>query len=181
MQELSLTGAKLITLERKFDNRGWFSETFKNSWLENFGIPNNFIFEFWSYNEQANTLRGLHSQSNGYVPAKLIMVLTGKIQDIIVDARKNSPTFGQHLSIILDSKNPQLLYVPKGFYHGFVTLEPNTFVGYKVDEYHAPNSECGLAYNDSKLGLDWLVKDNLIISNRDQNNPDWDNCYKFEL
>ncbi|NBP58209.1 dTDP-4-keto-6-deoxy-D-glucose epimerase [bacterium] len=181
MQELSLHGLKLINLERKIDNRGWFSETYKENWLKDFGIDTDFIFEFWSYNNLQGTLRGLHSQNSKFVPAKLIMVLTGSIQDVVVDARINSPTYGQHVSVTLDSKTPQLLFVPKGLYHGFVTLEPNTFVGYKVDEYHAPNNECGVDYNDKSLNINWKIKDNLIISDRDLNNPSWENCYKFDL
>jgi len=181
MQELSIPGPKLINLKKLSDSRGWFSETFKSSWLKDFDIDCNFVFEFWSFNEHRGTLRGLHSQNDKFVPAKLIMVLNGSIQDVILDARINSPTFGQHCSLILDSKNPQLLYVPKGFYHGFVTLEPNTFVGYKVDEYHAPHNECGVDYRDTNLNINWAITDNLIISNRDLNNPSWDSCYKFNI
>lgn len=180
IEHLSLHGVKLLSLKRLEDQRGWFSETFRQSWIDQFELPHNFIFEFWSHNVTAGTLRGLHSQADDMVPGKLVQVLTGSIQDVIVDARSNSPTFGRHLTLTLDSKNPKLIYIPRGCYHGFVTLEDNTLVGYKVDQYHSAEKECGVAWNDNTLNIDWAIKDNLIISNRDQNNPTWGSAVKFK-
>lgn len=179
LENLPIAGAKLLSLKRLSDTRGWFSETFKQSWISSLEIPNDFIFEFWSFNKQAGTLRGLHSQSGNMVPGKLVQVLSGSIQDIIVDARLNSPTYGQHISIVITADDPKLIYIPRGCYHGFVTLTDDTYVGYKVDQYHSAEKECGVSWNDSTLNIDWQIKDNLIISNRDQNNPLWDQAIKF--
>jgi dTDP-4-dehydrorhamnose 3,5-epimerase len=179
IEHLPLPGAKLLPLKRLVDNRGWFSETFRESWMAPFELPNEFIFEFWSHNTYAGTLRGLHSQAGDMVPGKLVHVLTGSIQDIIVDARLNSPTYGEYISIHISAQEPKLVYIPRGCYHGFVTLEPNTLVGYKVDQYHSAEKECGIAWNDSFLNINWDIKENLIISNRDQNNPNWTDAVKF--
>lgn len=179
IENLRLEGAKLISLKRLSDNRGWFTETFRQTWIKDLGIPNDFIFEFWSYNQNAGTIRGLHSQAGDMVPGKLIQVLSGSIQDVILDARQDSPTYGQHMSITLSAQDSKLIYIPRGFYHGFITLEPNTYVGYKVDQYHSADHECGVAYNDAELAINWLIKDELIISVRDQNNPSWQNAVKF--
>ena len=179
IKQLLLPGVKLFPLKRLSDTRGWFSETFRESWVEHYAIPNNFIFEFWSQNNKAGTLRGLHSQADDMVPGKLVQVLTGSIQDVIVDARKNSATYGQHITITISATDPVLVYIPRGCYHGFVTLEDNTLVGYKVDQYHSAEKECGIAWNDPTLNIDWAIKDNLIISNRDQTNPTWDLAVKF--
>ena len=179
IEHLPLSGAKLISLNRLYDSRGWFSETFKQTWIDELDLPSNFIFEFWSFNERKGTLRGLHSQFGNKAPAKLIQVLTGAIQDVIVDARLDSPTYGKWISIEIHANDPKLIYVPRGFYHGFVTLESNTHVGYKVDQYRTPEDECGVCWNDPVLNIDWAIKEDLIISNRDQTNPQWNNAYKF--
>jgi dTDP-4-dehydrorhamnose 3,5-epimerase len=86
---------------------------------------------------------------------------------------------GKSVSVILTAHDPKLIYVPRGFYHGFVTLEPNTLVSYKVDQYHSAEKECGIAWDDPILNLNWAIRENLTISNRDQNNPSWDLAYKF--
>jgi dTDP-4-dehydrorhamnose 3,5-epimerase len=180
IENLSIHGVKLIPINRIVDDRGWFSETFKQSWLTEFEIPYNFVFEFFSYNTNIGTLRGLHSQSDKTTtPGKLLQVLSGSIQDVIVDARTYSPTYGNHLSIVINSADPKLIYIPRGCYHGFVTLEPNTLVGYKVDRYRDIQSECGIAWNDPTLNIDWAIKNHLIISNRDQTNPLWEHAAKF--
>jgi dTDP-4-dehydrorhamnose 3,5-epimerase len=179
IEQLPISGVKLIPLKRLTDTRGWFSETFRQTWIDEHKIPNDFIFEFWSHNIKKGTLRGLHSQANHMVPGKLVQVLTGSIQDVIVDARQSSDTYGQHISITISATEPKLIYIPRGCYHGFVTLEDNTLVGYKVDQYHSAEQECGVAWNDTALSIDWAVKDNLIISNRDHNNPPWEHAIKF--
>jgi dTDP-4-dehydrorhamnose 3,5-epimerase len=181
IEHLSLQGAKLIDIKRLPDNRGWFSETFKETWISDLDIPSNFVFEFWSYNVDRGTLRGLHSQIGDTAPGKLIQVLTGAIQDVIVDARENSPTYGRWLSIELSAKQPRLLYVPRGFYHGYVTLEPETYVGYKVDQYRTPQDECGVSWNDPTLNIQWALDREPIISHRDSTNPLWAAAAKFQL
>lgn len=181
IEPLPLAGAKLIKLDRKHDHRGWFTETFRESWLEPAEIPHRFIFEFWSFSESAYTLRGMHSQTEESPQAKLVSVLNGSIQDVIIDARENSPTFGQHCSVTINKDDATLIYIPRGFYHGFVTLEPNTYVGYKLDNYYvSPDVECGVMWNDPELNIRWPEADNYVISQRDQGHPSWNDCYKFK-
>jgi dTDP-4-dehydrorhamnose 3,5-epimerase len=177
--DLPIPGAKILKLNRHNDKRGWFTETFRKSWLTEAGINDNFIFDYWSFNKSKNTLRGLHAQSKEAPQSKLISVLNGSIQDVIVDARPYSITYKQHCSIILTKDNPCVVYIPKGCYHGFLTLESNTYVGYKLDNYHDSNSEVGIRWNCEELNIDWLSKKSPITSIRDKNHPFWNDAYKF--
>lgn len=177
--DLPLKDAKLIKLKRHEDNRGWFTETFRQSWFTDIGIHDQFCFEFWSFSKETSTLRGLHAQTNDAPQSKLIQVLNGSIQDVLVDARQDSPTYGQYCDVVLTNSEPCLIYIPQGFYHGFITLEPNTYVGYRVNNYHNAAAECGVMFNSSSLNIDWQIKKDLIISQRDQSHPDWSQAYKF--
>ena len=182
VENLPLQDAKLFKLKRHTDSRGWFTETFRQSWIEEH-LPNTkFIFEFYSLSTAANTLRGLHAQTAECPQAKLVSVLNGSIRDVLVDARINSPTYGQSCSIVLTKNEPALIYVPRGFYHGFLTLEPNTYVGYKVDNYHNAGAECGVDSEDATLAIQWqfLHDQSLVISERDQRHPSWNDAYKFQ-
>ena len=181
IEQLPLKDAKLLHLERKNDNRGWFTETFRKEWLEKAEIPNEFIFEYWSFNEFKNTVRGMHAQTSDMPQAKLVSVLNGSILDVLVDAREGSPSYGQYCTVTLTSWNSALVYVPRGFYHGFITLEPNTYVGYKLDNYYSGPAECGLAWNDTTINIDWrAITNNCITSIRDRSHPTWNDCYKFK-
>ena len=179
LEHLPIHGAKLIKLNKIQDSRGWFTETFRKSWIDEVEITDEFTLDCFSCSEQVGTLRGLHSQAGDTAPVKLVQILSGKIQDVILDARKDSPTYGQHITLELDAADPKLLYVPRGCYHGFVTLAPNTVFGYKMDRYYSPSTECGVAWNDPTLNIDWAIKEDLIISVRDQNNASWENAVKF--
>lgn len=182
VENLPLQDAKLFKLARHGDARGWFTETFRQSWIEEHLADKKFIFEFYSFSAAANTLRGLHAQTAECPQAKLVSVLNGSIQDVLVDARVNSSTYGQSCSIILTKDEPALIYVPRGFYHGFITLEPNTYVGYKVDNYHNASVECGVDAEDTTLDIQWqfLPGQSLVISERDQRHPSWVDAYKFQ-
>jgi len=188
LTSLSLSGAKVISSKKINDSRGWFLEAFKETWLEEHGIDHRLIFDCCSFNKYAGTLRGLHSQLGDSVPGKLLRVLSGSVQDVLVDARKDSPTYGKHITLNLSAENADIVYIPRGFYHGFLTLEPNTLVYYKVDSYYDPKTDCGVAWNDPTLNINWDLEalygdrirtPNLTISDRDQKNPLWDDCYKF--
>lgn len=177
--EIDLKPAKLITLKTHVDPRGWFTETYRETWNESIIKDNKFIFEFTTFSKVKGTLRGLHCQNSLMAQSKLVTVFAGKIFDVIVDARKDSPTFGQYQSFILSADAPQILYVPKGFFHGFITMEDNTIVNYKLDNYHLAESETGIVYNDSFLNIEWPVPVS-VISERDKKHPTWENCFKFE-
>jgi dTDP-4-dehydrorhamnose 3,5-epimerase len=180
--DLPLKDAKLFNLKQLGDNRGWFVETYRKSWIEdNIDRGMNFVFDYSSFNKNVNTIRGMHAQTHLQPQSKLVTVLHGAIQDIIIDARRDSPTFGKSCKIHLNDIEPKVLYVPVGFYHGFITLEPNTLVSYKLDNYYNSEAECGVTYNDETLNLGWLMRSDteITISERDQKHPSWDDAYKF--
>lgn len=177
---LSIHGAKYISLRRTRDSRGWFSETFRESWLIESGITSKFIFECCSFSVNTGTLRGLHAQTEIAPQAKLVSVLNGSIQDVLVDARVNSPTYGETCSVTISCNDPGLIYIPAGCYHGFVTLEPNTYVAYKMDNYYTPEAECGVFYQDTTINVPWEINTLLTVSDRDLRHPDWQHAYKFK-
>ena len=180
--DLPLKDAKVLKLKRLGDSRGWFTETFRESWLLEAGITNKFIFDYTSFNANTNTLRGMHTQNNITPQAKLVSVLNGSIVDVIVDARIDSPTYGQYCKIVIAKDDPCIVYVPRGFYHGLITTEPNTYVNYKLDNYFSGADEVGLTWNDTKINIDWVMSSehDITLSQRDQSHPEWDNCYKFQ-
>lgn len=151
------------------DERGYFFESF-NQEKFNEAISNsvNFIQDNQSFSSKG-VLRGLHFQIGDFAQSKLVRVVKGKVLDVCVDIRKESPTFGKHFSILLDDVNHKQLYIPKGFAHGFVVLEDNTIFAYKCDNYYNKASERGIIYNDIDLGIDWkLPFEELILSDKDK-------------
>ncbi len=151
------------------DNRGYFAETFRQDKLEKFiGYKINFCQENESKNSKG-TLRGLHYQLPPFAQTKLIRVTHGRVLDVALDIRKNSPTFAQHISIELSAENKKQLLIPIGFAHGFVALEKDTVLSYKVDNYYNLEYDNGIAFNDKDLNIDWLLTaDKLNISTKDK-------------
>lgn len=152
------------------DERGYFLETFRQDLFEAaIGHKINFVQD----NESRSTkgvLRGLHFQIPPFAQAKLVRVIQGSVLDVAVDIRKNSQTFGQHVSVILSSEEKNQLYIPRGFAHGFVTLSDTAIFAYKTDNYFSPKHEMAIAYNDKHLAIDWLIqKEYLQLSERDNN------------
>jgi dTDP-4-dehydrorhamnose 3,5-epimerase len=150
------------------DTRGSFFETFrKKEWEEITGQSLNFCQD----NESTSSygvLRGLHYQTAPYAQAKLVRVVVGEILDVVVDLRKNSITFGQHVVVKISEENKKQLFVPKGFAHGFVVLSASATVAYKVDNYYNPDVEKGIRFDDPKLNIDWnLPKNTIQISPKD--------------
>lgn len=160
----------IINHKFNFDNRGEFSEIFRKNLIEK---ELDYSFNFCQenlVNSSKNVLRGLHFQKNPNAQSKLISVFSGKILDIAVDIRKNSETYGKYFSTYLSSNDNMSLFIPKGFAHGYVSLENNTLVSYKVDNYYDPDSEFGIPYDDKHLNIDWGVDYNdLVISEKDKN------------
>jgi dTDP-4-dehydrorhamnose 3,5-epimerase len=177
---LPIHGAIAFNLTKYSDNRGCFSETFREAWLEEAGITNKFIFDCYSLSKNTGTIRGLHAQKAEVPQAKLVTVLRGSVQDVIVDARVNSPTFGKHCSILISEDEPKVVYIPEGCYHGFITLAPDTVFQYKMNNYHSLQNECGIAFNDPNLDINWGIRTNITISDRDTKHPSWKDSYKFE-
>ena len=155
------------------DDRGYFVETFRQDLFEKaLGYQVNFIQDNESKSSKG-VLRGLHYQLEPYSQAKLLRVIEGSVLDVVVDIRKSSPTFGKHVAVELTEKNKHQLFVPHGFAHGFVVLSDIATFAYKVDNYYAPEHDRGIAFNDSKLGIDWkLALDELQLADRDKTHPD---------
>lgn len=159
----------LLVEPRKFaDHRGFFAETFRESSLAEAGFTRRFVQDNHSLSVATGTLRGLHFQKPPHAQDKLIRVLRGRILDVAVDIRENSPTFGRHAAVELSAENGRQLLVPIGFAHGFVTLEPDTEVYYKVTSYYAPESDSGILWNDPALGIDWGQTTDPVLSAKDE-------------
>lgn len=172
---LAIPDIKLIRTTRISDSRGYFCETFRRSAFIEKGILHDFIQDNQSCSERIGTVRGLHFQRPPFAQAKLIRVLSGAILDVVVDLRRRSPTFGKHLSVQLNSTSDEQLFVPKGFAHGFCTLEPRTVVFYKVDEVYSPSHDGGLYWADADLGIEWPVSvADAQVSPKDQSLPTFD-------
>ena len=154
------------------DNRGYFVETFRADKLEDFlGYKINFCQDNESKSSKG-VLRGLHYQLHPSAQTKLVRVIQGKVLDVAVDIRKNSPTFGQHVAVELSAENKKQMLVPRGFAHGFVVLEDDTVFAYKVDNYYSPECDRGIAFDDESLNIDWIIKkESLNLSLKDTKQP----------
>lgn len=165
----------LITPQVFEDERGYFYETFHQEKFQvQTGIQTSFVQDNQSQSSKG-VLRGLHFQKAPHQQAKLVRVVKGRVLDVVVDLRKDSPSFGQHYSAILDQENKQQLYIPRGCAHGFITLSDSSIFAYKCDAFYNREADSGIRYDDATLGIDWrLPKDEMIISEKDQNLPYFD-------
>jgi dTDP-4-dehydrorhamnose 3,5-epimerase len=165
-------GPLLLTVRRFGDHRGYFMETYSERDFRAVGVDEVFVQDNQSLSAEAGTLRGMHFQLRPRAQAKLVRVLRGSILDIVVDIRRGSSSFGQHVAVELTAKGAQQFYVPVGFAHGFVTLEPDTEVAYKVTDYYAPEQDRGLAWDDADLALPWPeLPGGPVLSDKDQRQP----------
>ena len=151
------------------DDRGFFMETYKKNDFKEFGIDNYFIQENHSLSTKG-TLRGLHYQKEPMAQGKLVRVIKGKIFDVGVDIRKNSPTYGKYASRVLSSENRLMLYIPEGFAHGFCVLSDEAEVMYLTTEVYSSECDRGIIWNDCELAIDWPIQ-NPIVSEKDANQP----------
>lgn len=142
------------------DERGLFFESFQEKALKEQGITANFVQDNQSFSTKG-VLRGLHFQKAPYAQGKLVRVISGKVLDVAVDLRKDSPTFGQHFDVVLDAKKNNMLYIPEGFAHGFVALEASVFF-YKCTNYYHKASEGGIIWNDETLNINWGYEGPLV-------------------
>ena len=154
------------------DSRGYFVETFRQDKLEEFlGYQINFCQDNESKSSKG-VLRGLHYQLPPYAQTKLVRVIHGRVLDVAVDIRKNSPTFGKYVAVELSGENKKQLLIPRGFAHGFVVLEDDTVFAYKADNYYSPQCDRGIAFDDKDLNIDWILNhDELNLSAKDIKQP----------
>lgn len=167
IEKTSLEGAYLIKPDVFQDERGFFMESYSKKRLKDLGIDADFVMDCHSKSVTKGVLRGLHFQHPGHTQAKLVRVTKGAVYDVIVDLRKDSPTFGKWEGFELTSNNYYMLFVPRGFAHGFCTLVDDTEFQYKCDNEYEATSEGGLMWNDPTLNIYWPVE-NPILSEKDQ-------------
>lgn len=172
VQPMSLPGVMLIHGTRYNDQRGYFAETYARRDFVAFGVDNDFIQDNQSVSTTAGTVRGLHFQAPPFAQAKLVRVTRGKIYDVVVDLRRSSPNYGQHLAIELSDESGDQLFVPAGFAHGFCTLVANTEVFYKVDAVYSAAHDAGVNWADPEVGISWpVVEREAILSDKDKMLP----------
>jgi dTDP-4-dehydrorhamnose 3,5-epimerase len=172
VERFEIEGLLQITPQRFGDDRGYFSEVYNRQAFAEIGVACEFVQDNHSLSVDRGVVRGMHFQIPPFAQAKLVRVVRGSIYDVAVDIRKNSPTYGRNAAVILSAENGRQLFVPKGFAHGFCTLEPNTEVLYKVDAPYSRDHERGLLWNDVELGIVWPVKaDAAVLNVRDETLP----------
>ena len=167
-KETKLKGCFIMQPKIYTDERGYFFETFnQKTFNELTGLDISFVQDNESFSTKG-VLRGLHYQTGDFAQAKLVRVIKGNVLDVAVDVRRNSKTFGKHITVELSGENKKQLFIPRGFAHGFVVLSETAIFSYKCDNFYNKASESGIIYNDSTLNIDWqLAKNELIISEKD--------------
>lgn len=171
---------KLIVPRRFEDDRGFFCETWNRLRFAEHGVDADFVQDNHSLSRRRGTLRGLHFQTPPYGQSKLVRVLHGRIRDVVVDLRHGSPTFGRHCAIEISAAAGNQIFVPVGFAHGFLTLEADTEVLYKVTNYYSPAHDKGLLWNDPALGIDWgIAPDAAFVSDKDRVQPTFAELSRF--
>ncbi|WP_203623695.1 MULTISPECIES: dTDP-4-dehydrorhamnose 3,5-epimerase [unclassified Lacticaseibacillus] len=167
-----LKDVKIVETDVFCDNRGFFTETWTRDKFVKAGITTDFNQDNQSLSAEPGVLRGMHYQMAPYAQTKLVRVVTGVVEDVLVDIRKGSPTYGQWEGYILSEFNHRQLFVPKGFAHGFITLTPNVNFCYKVEGVYAPDADRGIVFDDPDIGIQWpMPTTHLIMSEKDTKHP----------
>ncbi len=168
VEKLAINDVRLVTPRRFSDARGFFSETYNARQFRDAGIEADFVQDNHSYSAHRYTVRGLHYQAPPFAQAKLLRVLRGAVRDVVVDVRRGSPSFGQWVSADLSAEDGRQIFVPRGFLHGFLTLEPDTEVAYKVDAHYSKEADGSVFWNDPNLAIDWGIDPALaVLSEKD--------------
>lgn len=177
--KIELSGAYLIEPHIFKDERGFFAEMYNESVFKHNGIEDVFVQDNFSYSKKG-VIRGLHFQTEPHNTAKLLRCVRGEICDVIVDLRKSSPTFGKWKAFILSDKNMNIVYVPKGFAHGFCVTSEEADVHYKVTDYYYSDLSKGLRWDDPDLNIKWPINNPVILSDNDSNWPSFkESKYQF--
>jgi len=171
--ETGLKRAYIIEIEPISDDRGFFARSWCEQEFKNYGLNAHLVQCNISFNAKKATLRGMHYQIKPHEETKLVRCTQGSIYDVIIDLRPESATFKQWFGVELTAKNHKMLYIPEGFAHGFQTLEDDTEVFYQMSEFYHPECARGMRFDDPSFGIKWLLTEDLIISEKDQNYPDF--------
>lgn len=171
--ETPLRGAFLVDLERRGDERGFFARAFCEREFAAQGLATRFVQVNDSLTAQRGTLRGMHYQLAPKAETKLVRCVRGALYDVVLDLRRDSPTFGRSFGAELTADNRRMMYVPKGFAHGFVTLTDDVEAIYLVDEFYAPEHERGIRWDDPRFGIAWPIRP-VVVSDKDRAHPDFD-------
>ncbi|WP_339736407.1 dTDP-4-dehydrorhamnose 3,5-epimerase [uncultured Sunxiuqinia sp.] len=171
--ETALKGAFVIEINQITDERGFFGRSWCKREMEEHGLNGNVVQANTSFSKTKGTLRGMHYQKHPHEETKLIRCTKGAIYDVIVDLRKDSPTYLKWFGIELSETNYKMLYVPEKFAHGFITLTDDAEVTYLVTEFYTPGAEAGLRFDDPTLKIDWPLEAT-VISEKDSQHPDFD-------
>jgi dTDP-4-dehydrorhamnose 3,5-epimerase len=171
--ETRLKGAFILELERREDDRGFFARSWCRKEFESHNLNPVIAQCNVSFNRLKGTLRGMHYAAPPFDEAKLVRCTAGVVYDVIIDLRRESPTYKQHIGEMLSAVNHKMLYVPEGFAHGFQTLEDNTEVFYQMSQFYSPGHSRGVRYNDPAFGIEWMISDPVILD-RDRDYPDFD-------
>ena len=178
LKERKLKGVFEIQLEPHEDDRGFFMRVYDDEIFKKHGIHRNWVQENHSLSVDKGIIRGMHFQFPPYSETKLVRAVVGEIYDVFIDLRKDSPTFGQWDGIILSADNKKMIYIPRGFAHGFCTLSKDCEIMYKVDNYYTPDSEGTIRWDDPSLKIDWPVN-NPILSDKDSKSKHFEEFCKI--
>lgn len=171
--ETELSGAYIIDIERHADARGFFARTFCEAEFRAHGLQERWVQCNASYNHRRGTLRGMHYQASPHEEEKLVRCTRGAIHDVIIDLRRDSPTYRKHVGVELNDENRRMLYIPKGFAHGFITLADDTEVFYQMGQVYTPDAGRTLRWDDPAFGIDWPTPVQ-VIADRDRDAPDFE-------
>lgn len=172
IRSLTIPDVRVLIPGKFGDHRGFFSEVYNRRTLAEAGIAIDFVQDNHSRSAFRGTVRGLHFQTPPHAQDKLVRVVRGSVFDVAVDLRRSSPTYGRHVSVVLTAQAWNQILVPVGFAHGFMTLEPDTEVVYKVSDFYAPDHDEGLRWNDPALGIEWpIAEDEAVLSEKDRRQP----------
>ena len=172
ISNLTLSDVKVLSPAKYGDRRGLFSEVYNKRAFAEAGFRMEFVQDNHSFSMDRGTVRGLHFQPPPIAQHKLVRVVRGSVFDVAVDLRRHSATYGSHTSVVLSAEAWNQVLVPIGFAHGFMTLESDTEVVYKVSDYYSPEHDKGLLWNDPGLGIQWpLPAEDAVLSDKDQRQP----------
>jgi len=172
IENTTLPGVLILKPRRFGDDRGFFSESWSRHKMHEAGLDFDFVQDNHSMSMRAATVRGLHFQAPPHAQTKLVRCGRGRLLDVAVDIRKGSTTFGKYVAVELSFENAKQLLIPRGFLHGFVTLEPETEIIYKCDDYYAPECDGAVCFDDPDIGIEWGISpEDAILSDKDRAAP----------